>query len=259
MADQKTKAEQFKALHKQGDPVILYNAWDPGSAKVIAGAGAKAIATGSYSVAGAMGFEDRENAPLELVLDNCRRIVRAVDLPVTLDFESGYAVEHDALKRNIEAVIAAGAIGINFEDQAIGGSGLHPIAAQAARVAAVRAAADKALPGFFINARCDVFLQSDRATHAAGMGAWLERAKAYADAGADGLFAPGLVDAELIGELVEQVSLPLNILMFPGAPEIAELRRRGVTRVSYGGAPWRVAMQAVEAGAKAVFAASRRP
>jgi 2-methylisocitrate lyase-like PEP mutase family enzyme len=255
MADQKTKAEQFAALHQKGAPVVLYNAWDPGSAKVVANAGAKAVATGSYSVAGALGFEDRENAPLDLVLDNCRRIVGAVDLPVTLDFESGYAVEIDGLKRNIEAVIAAGAIGINFEDQAIGGQGLHPTGLQAARVAAVREAADKALPGFFINARCDVFLQSERSTHAAGMGQWLERAKAYADAGADGLFAPGLVDADLIGQVVEKVSLPLNILMFPGAPEIPELRRRGVARISYGGAPWRVAMQALEAGAKAVFAA----
>jgi 2-methylisocitrate lyase-like PEP mutase family enzyme len=255
MADQKTKAQQFAALHRKGDPVVLYNIWDPGSAKVVAGAGAKALATGSYSVAGALGFDDRENAPLDLVLDNFRRIAGAVDLPVTLDFEGGYAVEIDALKRNVEAAIAAGAVGINFEDQAMGAKGLHPTSAQAARVAAVRAAADRALPGFFINARCDVFLQSDRATHAAGMAQWLERAKAYADAGADGLFAPGLVDADLIGELVEKVSLPLNILMFPGSPEIPELRRRGVSRISYGGAPWRVAMQALEQGAKAVYAA----
>lgn len=255
MADQKTKAEQFAALHKKGDPVILFNAWDPGSAKVVAKAGAKAIATGSYSVAGAMGFDDREDAPLDMVLDNFRRIASAVDVPATLDFEGGYAVEIDALKRNVEAAIAAGAIGINFEDQAIGGQGLHPTAVQAARVAAVRAAADAVLPGFFINARCDVFLQSERSTHAAGIAEWLERSKAYADAGADGLFAPGLVDAELISEVVDKVSLPLNILMFPGAPEIPELRRRGVARISYGGAPWRIAMQALEQGAKAVFTA----
>jgi 2-methylisocitrate lyase-like PEP mutase family enzyme len=235
--------------------VILYNAWDPGSAKVVAAAGAKAIATGSYSVAGAMGFEDREDAPLELVLDNCRRIVAAVDLPVTLDFESGYAVEHDALKRNIEAVIAAGAIGVNFEDQAIGGSGLHPIAAQAARVALVREVADKACPGFVINARCDVFLQSDRATHASHMAQWWERSRAYVEAGADSLFPAGLVDAGLIGEAVEAASLPINILMFPGAPDIATQRTLGVARISYGGAPWRVAMQALEQAAKAAFAA----
>ena len=255
MADQKTKAAQFAALHRKGDPVVLYNAWDAGSAKVIAGAGAKAIATGSYSVAGAMGFDDKENLPLDLVLDNCRRIVRAVDLPVTLDFESGYAVEHDALKRNIEAVIAAGAIGINFEDQAMGVGGLHPIAAQAARVAAVREAADKACPGFVINARCDVFLQSDRATHASHIPAWLERGRAYADAGADVLFAPGLVDAELIGQLVEASPRPVNILVFPGAPDIPTMRKLGVARISYGGGPWRVAMQALEAAAKAIYAA----
>ena len=256
MPDQTAKAEQFAALHRKGDPVILYNAWDPGSAKVVAAAGAKAIATGSYSVAGALGFEDREQTPLDLVLDNCRRIAATVDLPVTLDFESGYAVEIDALKRNIAAVIEAGAIGINFEDQAIGGEGLHPTAAQAARVAAVRAAADEAgAPGFFINARCDVFLQSDRAAHASLMYAWMERGRAYADAGASGLFAPGLVDAGLIGELVEQTPLPLNVLIFAASPDIGTLRGLGVARISYGGGPWRVAMQALEAGAKAAFSA----
>ena len=101
MTDQKTKAQQFAALHRKGDPLILFNAWDPGSAAVIAKAGAKAIATGSYSVALAMGFADGEKTPLALVLDNCRRIAGAVDLPMTLDFEGGYATDPEALKANI--------------------------------------------------------------------------------------------------------------------------------------------------------------
>src|SRR5579859_7568809 len=169
MSDQKTKAEQFAALHKKGDPVILFNAWDPGSAKVVAGAGAKAIATGSYSVASAFGFADGETTPLDLVLDNCRRIVGAVDVPVTLDFEGGYASDADGVKRNIAKVIEAGAIGVNFEDQVMGAKSLHPISAHAARVAGARAAADAAGLPFFINARCDAFLLSDRTTHASHM------------------------------------------------------------------------------------------
>jgi len=132
---------------------------------------------------------------------------------------------------------------------------MHETSAQAARVAAVRAAADEAGAGFFINARCDVFLRSDRASHGPElMAQYLERAKAYADAGADGLFAPGLVDPSLIGELVEKARLPLNIMMMQGAPDVAGLKALGVARISYAGGPYRVAMRALEAEAKAVFA-----
>jgi 2-methylisocitrate lyase-like PEP mutase family enzyme len=254
MTDQTAKAQAFKALHKKGDPVILYNAWDPGSAQVVAGAGAKAIATGSYSVAAAFGFADGETTPLDIVLGNCRRIADAVDLPVTLDFEGGYATQPNGLARNIAQVIDAGAVGINFEDQVVGGTGLHDTADQAARIAAVRAAADRTGGGFFINARCDVFLQADRATHGPALAAaWLERGRAYAEAGANGLFAPGLVDPALIGELVQGSPLPLNILMMAGAPDVAALKALGVARISYGGGPYRVAMRALEAAARAVF------
>lgn len=254
MSDQKTKAEQFAALHKKGDPVILFNAWDPGSAKVVAGAGAKAIATGSYSVASAFGFADGETTPLDLVLDNCRRIVGMVDVPVTLDFEGGYAGDADGVKRNIAKVIEAGAIGVNFEDQVMGGKGLHPISVQAARVAGARAAAEAAGLPFFINARCDTFLQSDRATHASHMAEWLERGKAYADAGASGLFAPGLVDPDLIRELADKSPLPLNILIMGGQPDPGGLKALGVARVSYGGGPYVAAMRALEQAAKTAFA-----
>ena len=110
--------------------------------------------------------------------------------------------------------------------------------------------------GFFINARCDLFLQADRSVHdAALMAAWLERAKAYADAGADGVFAPGLVNADMIGELAGKAPRPLNIMMMQGAPDVAALNALGVARVSYGGGPYRVAMQALAAGAKAIFSA----
>ena len=256
MADQKTKAEHFASLHRKGDPVILCNIWDPGSARVVAGAGAKAIATGSYGVAAAMGFPDGEDTPLALVLDNCRRIARTVDLPVTLDFEGGYAVDAAGLAANITQAIEAGAVGINFEDQVVGGQGFHEITVQAGRIAAIRAAADRAGAGFFINARCDIFLKADRATHGAKhLADLLERAKAYADAGGDGLFAPGLVNPDLIAELTAKCSLPVNILMMPGAPDIAGLKALGVARISYGGSPYRDAMLALAQTAKAIYAA----
>jgi 2-methylisocitrate lyase-like PEP mutase family enzyme len=253
MPDQKAKAETFAALHRKGDPLVLFNAWDPGSAVVVAKAGAKAIATGSYSVASAMGFADREQTPLDLVLDNCRRIAGAVDLPVTLDFEGGYAIDAESLGANIKRVVAAGAVGINFEDQVMGGEGLYDIDAQAARIGAARAAAGA---GFFINARCDIFLKAGRATHgAAHLADSLERAKAYAGAGASGFFAPGLVDADMIAELTAKSPLPVNIMMMPGAPDVAALRGLGVARVSFGGGPYIMAMQALEQAAKAAFGA----
>ena len=251
MTDQKTKAEAFAALHRKGAPLVLFNAWDPGSAVVVAGAGAKAIATGSYSVAAAMGFQDREQTPLDMVLDNCRRIAGAVDLPVTLDFEGGYAVDADGLGANIKRVAAAGAVGINFEDQVMGGEGLYDIKTQAARIAAARGAAGA---GFFINARCDIFLKADRASHGpAHLADSLERAKAYADAGASGFFAPGLADPDMIAELTAKSPLPVNIMMMQGVPDIAALRGLGVARVSFGGGPYRVAMQALEQAAEAAF------
>jgi 2-methylisocitrate lyase-like PEP mutase family enzyme len=144
------KAERFAALHRPGEPVVLFNAWDPGSASLVAEAGAAAIATGSWSVAAAHGYHDAEALPLDLALANAERVVRSVDLPVTIDFEGGYAVEPEALATNVKRLAETGAIGCNFEDQAIGGEGLHPIELQSARIRAARAAVG---PGFFINAR----------------------------------------------------------------------------------------------------------
>mgnify|MGYP003402032485 CR=1 FL=1 len=139
MSDQREKAEAFAALHVKGDPIILFNIWDAGGAKAVAEAGAKAIATGSHSVAVANGYDDGQHVPLEFVLDSIARIVASVDLPVTLDFEGGYATDADGLKANIAKVIETGAIGINFEDQIVGGEGMYSVEQQQTRIAAIRA------------------------------------------------------------------------------------------------------------------------
>ena len=117
---QTEKYAAFAALHVPGDPLILYNIWDAGSAKAVAEAGAKAIATGSASVAGAHGYADAETLPLELAIAGVERIVAAVELPVTVDFEGGYAVEPELVGRNVAMLAEAGAVGCNFEDQVIG-------------------------------------------------------------------------------------------------------------------------------------------
>ena len=248
---QSDKFRRFAALHVPGDPVILYNAWDAGSAKVIAEAGAKAIATGSASVAAAQGYHDAEALPLELALANAERIVAAVELPVSIDFEGAYAVDPGGVAANMARLAATGAIGCNFEDQMIGGEGLHAIEAQGARIAAARAATG---PDFFINARTDIFLQAKAATHdTAKVEAAIERAAAYAQAGASGFFAPGLADLELLKRLCDAVALPVNFMAWPGTPPAAAIAGAGVARISHGPFPHRLAMTALAEAAAAVM------
>jgi 2-methylisocitrate lyase-like PEP mutase family enzyme len=245
------KARLFASLHRPGAPLILYNAWDAGSAKVIADAGAKAIATGSYSVAMAHGYDDREGLPLDLALANAERIVGAVELPVTIDFEGAYSEEPEGVAGNMARLQATGAIGCNFEDQVVGGSGLHPVGAQAARIRAARGAVGA---GFFINARTDLFLQAARETHDdALVDAALERGRAYADAGASGLFLPGLVDERLIARACSASPLPINIMAMIGAPPADRLAELGVARISHAGGPWRLAMRALKQAAEEIY------
>lgn len=247
------KAAAFAALHKPGSPVILFNAWDAGSARVVADAGATAIATGSWSGAAAHGLTDAESLPLDLAIANAARIVAAVDLPVTIDFEGGYAVDPGALGANAAALAATGAVGCNFEDQVIGAAtrALHPIDVQTARIAAMRASAG---PFFFINARTDLFLQAPADTHDKAMAdAAIDRAHAYADAGASGLFVPGLVDLALLERVCRASPLPVNFMAFPGAPSAAQVAATGIARISHGPGPYRLAMKALGDAARAVL------
>lgn len=233
-------ARRFAALHVKGRPFVLYNIWDAGSAKAVREAGALAIATGSWSVAAAFGYDDGEKIPLELVLANLARIVAAVDVPVTLDFEGGYARDGDAIIENVTRVIAAGAVGINFEDQVIGGDGFYPVEAQARRIRAVRVAADHAGVPLFINARVDLFLKNPAAAQDDGLVAEaLERGAAYTAAGASGVFFPGVSEARLIERLCAGSTLPVNIISKPGVPSNRELARLGVARISHGPFPYR--------------------
>jgi 2-methylisocitrate lyase-like PEP mutase family enzyme len=253
--NQTEKARAFAALHKPGQPLILFNAWDAGSAQAIADAGVKAIATGSWSVAAANGFGDGEGLPFDLAIANAARIVTAVDLPVTLDFEGGYAVEPGRIGENFALALAAGVIGCNFEDRIVGAEGLHPVPVQAARVEALRRASERAGVPAFINARTDLFLSSKPEAHdrlAADHA--LERARAYADAGANGFFVPGLVDEALLARICDSSPLPVNAMMFPGMPSTRRLAELGIARISYGPGPYRQAMKALTEAARAVLA-----
>lgn len=254
MVTQREKADAFRSLHVKGAPLILFNIWDAGSARTVEQAGAKAIATGSWAVGAANGFEDGEKIPLGLALNNLERIVATVALPVTLDFESGYTTDLSELKQNIGKVIAAGAVGINFEDQIVSGDGLYAIEDQSARIKAVREASEEAAIPLFINARTDVFLKSYPREHdEIDLEEAIQRARAYAEAGASGLFAPGLRDQELIKELCERSPLPVNIMVLPDTPPTKVLAHQGVARISYGAGPYRQITEALKDAAQKAF------
>ena len=240
MSDQSQNAKTFTSLHKKGDPVILFNIWDAGSAGAVREAGAQAIATGSAPVAMAQGFGDGQNIPLEAALDNTRRIVAAVDLPVTLDFEGAYAEDPQSVAENVKRALDCGVVGFNFEDQIIGGDGLYDTAIQARRVEAMRAACESAGIPAYVNARTDIFLKAPAVTHDDAMlNDAIARASAYEAAGASGFFAPGLKDEAMIGRLCNATNLPVNIIALPGAPDTPRLAQLGVARVSYGPVPYR--------------------
>ncbi len=252
--DQAARIRAFRALHIKSDPVILYNIWDPGSAAIVAGAGARALATGSWPVAVAHGFADGQNIPLDMMLDNLRRIVAAVDLPVSADIEGGYGISPAQVAQTATKTIAAGAVGFNFEDQVVGGAGLHDITAQSARITAARAAADAMCPGSYINARTDIFLKAPAETHNAAMlEEALARAQAYATAGASGFFAPGLADEAMISRLCAECPLPVNIIALPHVPAPARLAELGVARISYGPVPYKKMTAWLESEAQAAI------
>jgi 2-methylisocitrate lyase-like PEP mutase family enzyme len=237
-----SKFETFAALHVPGDPVVLYNIWDVGSAHAVAKAGAKALATGSHPVGDASGFGDAQQVPLDFVFANAKRIAEAVDLPLTVDFEGAYSDDPEEGAANVVRLAATGAVGCNLEDQVIGGEGLHPLDLQVRRIEAIRRAVGD---DFFINARTDLFLKTQTYDDAL-IDQVVERGKAFADAGASGFFVPRLSDLRQIERVVREVPLPLNVIAFPGAPSKQEWASAGVARISHGPFPHRALMAKLE-------------
>lgn len=235
-----SKFEVFASLHVPGDPLVLFNAWDPGSAIAVAKSGAQAIATGSASVAMANGFGDGQEVPIELALENAARIAKTVELPVTVDFEGGYATSAEDLTANGRRLAETAAIGCNFEDQVVGTDDINDIAAQTARIAALRAGVGR---DFFINARTDLFLKAKPDAHDSALADQaIERGKAYAGAGVNGYFIPGLADLGLVERIVKSVGIPVNAMHLPGGPSRADWAGTGIARVSHGPFPF-MAMQ----------------
>ncbi|WP_069704488.1 isocitrate lyase/PEP mutase family protein [Burkholderia seminalis] len=238
------KGATFRSLHRAGQPLALFNVWDAGSARTAADAGAVALATGSWSVAAANGFTDGEQMPRALMMEVLERITRATSLPVTVDLESGYGERPEDVGDTITLSIQAGAIGCNLEDSIPATGALRDVDEAAARLAAARQAADRASADYFINARTDVFFTAAAEAHDERLlDATLARARAYAAAGADGLFVPDLRSPALIRALTAASPLPVNVMRVSETPTLAELADYGVARISHGPYPYLQAMK----------------
>ncbi len=251
MTPHSDKAELFRSMHMPHKPLILCSVWDAGTAKAVQQAGARAIATSSWSVAAAQGYGDGEELPIETALSVTDRIVRSVDLPVTVDFEGGYAADPSAVGQNVHRLLALGVVGLNFEDQKVNGLGLYTVPEQVARLSAIRRAAEALGVRVFINARTDVFLKAaPDADHAGLLDEAVARAAAYAQAGADGVFVPGLKDTSLITRFCARVPLPVNV-MTARSQDIGALAVTGVSRISLGPNPYIDLIAALEHEARA--------
>lgn len=221
-----THYETFAALHAGPKLLILPNAWDAGSARVIESAGAAAIATSSAAVAWAHGFADGEHVPFDLVLATVREIAATVSLPVSADIEAAYAADAGTAARTVGQVIAAGAVGINIED------GNEPPELLARKIENLKTAAAKAATPIWVNARVDVYLR--RLAAADAYAETVRRAALYRAVGANSIFVPAFPDNSRIAQLVTDVVLPLNLLAWPGLPDAATLEAAGVRRLSAG-------------------------
>jgi 2-methylisocitrate lyase-like PEP mutase family enzyme len=234
MTTQQDKAQLFQSLHTAEPVLVLANAWDVASARVVEAAGAPAVATTSAGVAWGLGYPDGDAVDVDQAIGLIARVAAAVGVPVTADIEGGYATDAAGVGRTVARVLEAGAVGVNLEDAHHGGdSPLLPIAEAAERIAAARAAADAAGIALYINARTDTYLRSV-GEPADRLQATFDRAGAYLQAGASGIFVPGVTEQATVAKLAEGIDGPLNILVGPGAPSVSELGRLGVARVSAG-------------------------
>jgi len=217
----------FKKLHDGSQLLHLPNAWDAGSARLFESLGAAAIATTSAGVAWAQGYADNDHLPVDAAIAVAANIARVIKVPLSVDFENGYAADPQQVARNVLRLIQVGVAGINLED------GNDAPALLADKIRAIKALAAQSGHDIFINTRTDVYLKG-LAPEGQRVAEVLKRAKLYKEAGADGLFVPGLCLPDEIKAVVADAGLPLNVMDWPGLPLSEELQRLGVARLSAG-------------------------
>lgn len=235
------RAAEFVALHRRPEPLLLPNAWDGASAALLADAGFRAVATTSLGVAAAAGLRDGARVTRENTLRLARSLGAGERFLLSVDAEDGYSDDPDEVAEFVVELARAGAVGVNLEDGRPDGT-LTDRALHAAKIAAVKAA----VPEIFVNARTDTYWLKEQTQATVG------RLEAYREAGADGVFVPGLGEPKAVAEIVTEIGLPLNVLYRPGGPSVAELGELGVRRVSLGSLLYRVALGAALKAASAV-------
>jgi len=244
------RAATFHRLHAPGELLVLPNAWDAASARLMESLGAAAIATTSSGLCWAHGYADGTAIPLGVLVGAVTEIVRVTSLPVSVDVEGGYSAEPESVAAMVSALIDAGAVGINLED------GKAPPELLAAKIAAVKQAGERSGVDLFVNARTDVYLKRlvppERAVEET-----VARGKRYAEAGCDGLFVPGLGETAAIRSVAGAIQLPLNLMVLPKLSPVAELRACGVRRLSAGAAVCAAALGAARRAAKQLLAEGR--
>ena len=241
------KAEQLQSLHRRDDLLVVPNAWDVGSARVIESAGFPTIASSSAAFAYSVGYQDGQRAPWNEVIAGLAQMAAGVEVPVSADLEGGYVDSTGSIERTVQALVEAGIAGVGLEDSTFGDdlTGVVEADAHAELIAAARAAADSLGYPLFINGRTELYIRgvgdpAGRIDEAA------RRLTLYAEAGADGLFCPGITDPGEIEALAGRLDRPLNVLWLPGMPSLDELERLGVRRVTIGSQTYFAALAAVE-------------
>ncbi len=222
-------AKEFRRLHERDTPLLLPNAWDAGSGRLIEACGAAAIATTSAGLAWSRGYPDGDVLPPRILAGAVAEMARVLSVPLTVDVEGGGSPDPHAVGEAVSAVVAAGAVGINIED----GAGSPDLLC--AKITAAKAAAARAGVDLFVNARTDVYLRA-LVPPERQIAETVERGRRYRSAGCDGVFVPGLTDRDAIRSIAAAITVPLNVMVRPTLPPVSELAALGVRRVSAGAA-----------------------
>ncbi len=228
------KEKQFHQLHHNDQLLVLPNIWNALGARLLEEIGYQAVATASASIAFTNGYKDGEKIPFDELIFILKRIVKSANIPVTADVESGYAANNSVLKENIKRLIDTGIAGINFEDSKHDEQKLFSKEEQSEKINVIKNTASDNGSSLFVNARTDVFIKQNHLSKEEKLAEAIGRGKAYKDAGADGFYPIFLKEKESLKIVVEEVMLPVNILMLPGIPDFDELKEIGVARISLG-------------------------
>lgn len=231
---QAAKAQQLLSLHNNGKLLILPNVWNPIGARMLQAKGYPAVATASAAISESLGYSDGEQLKLDTMLDMVTRIVRSVDLPVTADFEAGYADTIEDLQENISRLLDTGAVGINFEDSFDDSAHLRPIPTQVERIKAVREVAERRGVHLVINARADSFFAEGFSSDEERIEDVVTRLNAYTQAGAECVYPVGRGDKETLTILRKRLTAPINVLATAKTASLNELQALGINRVSFG-------------------------